>query len=406
MFWRPLAVSAVFLWLLTGTLVYYFVENCFTESTCLSDGTTVTTETCGWSFQQSFYYSVQTGLSIGFGLLSETKDLSRAYSVIHILCGSSFIAGILGYFASAALERQASRAEAHERTLARFARACHTDGYDGFTVDQLRDLFAQYPTYMSDLYFKLEKSHTKVEELMTHFKEANMQERRFLAAAALQRAREEKHMFQGKTSMKNIVDLHRESRSPMRRLVRFVTRHGRTFLVFGVWFMWIGVGTIFSCLRCDWSFITGVYFTVAAMSTAGLQAICEDPEGMNVLFVGIFSLIGVPIFGLALGTFANVLINSHIDKEVNKRMHDQITSAEIEFAQHILGHAPDSKITMSEYIEIQLLRIGAVDRDTMERLREDFNQLEPSSDGTISKDLAVKGHEHKVERHKAKDATV
>eukprot|EP00943_MAST-04B_sp_MAST-4B-sp1_P007799 g7799.t1 len=41
-----------------------------------------------WSIAQAFYYSIQSGLSIGFGVLAEVDDLSRFYTVLHVLIGA------------------------------------------------------------------------------------------------------------------------------------------------------------------------------------------------------------------------------------------------------------------------------------------------------------------------------
>jgi len=56
----------------------------------------------GWSFTTSFYYSVQAGMSVGYGALYETDDRTRIYSVFHVLLGSSFVvyalSNIMGTF--------------------------------------------------------------------------------------------------------------------------------------------------------------------------------------------------------------------------------------------------------------------------------------------------------------------
>eukprot|EP00435_Cladocopium_sp_Y103_P049598 s287_g15.t1 len=106
--------GCVVLWVFVGTIVYFLVENCFTRQAC---ETCPPEEVCGWTFGQSFYYSVQTGLSIGFGLLAETKDISRAYSVLHILMGSSVIAGCLSWFATVTLDRHVKASDNTEREL-------------------------------------------------------------------------------------------------------------------------------------------------------------------------------------------------------------------------------------------------------------------------------------------------
>ena len=44
-----------------------------------------------WTLAQSFYYSVQSGLSIGFGVLAETDDISRLFTVVHVIFGAIMI---------------------------------------------------------------------------------------------------------------------------------------------------------------------------------------------------------------------------------------------------------------------------------------------------------------------------
>jgi Ca2+-binding EF-hand superfamily protein len=127
-------ITIITIWIFGATILY-----------CLANG---------WSFGRAFYYSIQAGLSIGFGSLSEDKksgtdmwsacatdvselitaiykqyprngtvgiasdgqicasysetnplaDLSKFYTVLHLMAGASFISGILGIFASAAVE--------------------------------------------------------------------------------------------------------------------------------------------------------------------------------------------------------------------------------------------------------------------------------------------------------------
>ena len=69
------AMGGLFLlWLLTGTLVYHWSNN-FT-----------------WS--NSFYYAVNTGLGIGSGELYETSNISRVYSCFHMLMGGVFMSSL------------------------------------------------------------------------------------------------------------------------------------------------------------------------------------------------------------------------------------------------------------------------------------------------------------------------
>ena len=58
-----------------------------------------------WSVAQAFYYSVQSGLSIGFGVLAETDDVSRFYTVIHVILGAIMISVSFSLIFARVLER-------------------------------------------------------------------------------------------------------------------------------------------------------------------------------------------------------------------------------------------------------------------------------------------------------------
>ena len=130
---KPFYLTVVLAWIFMGTLVY-----------CVTNG---------WDFGRSFYYSIQAGLSIGFGSLSEDKrtgtdiwstchsnttilmesimaqfpngvlpdpvagnicvsyseenqlsEWSKLYTCIHLMLGASIISGVLGLFATMAVE--------------------------------------------------------------------------------------------------------------------------------------------------------------------------------------------------------------------------------------------------------------------------------------------------------------
>ena len=56
-----------------------------------------------WTASESFYYAVQSGLSIGFGVIPETDDVSRLFTTFHVLCGALGMTVMLSLLAEAAL---------------------------------------------------------------------------------------------------------------------------------------------------------------------------------------------------------------------------------------------------------------------------------------------------------------
>ena len=69
---------------------------------------------------------------------------------------------------------------------------------------------------------------------------------------------------------------------------------------------WIAMGALFAHVKWDATLIEGVYFAITAVSTGGFLA--PELDDTSMWFTGFFVLIGVPIFGQALGILAEVFI--------------------------------------------------------------------------------------------------
>ena len=71
------AFTGVVLWVVFGVMLYRYAND--------------------WTYAQSFYYTVQSGLSIGFGLLEEKNDLSKVSGCLILLeRGSCRVVGLSG----------------------------------------------------------------------------------------------------------------------------------------------------------------------------------------------------------------------------------------------------------------------------------------------------------------------
>ena len=72
-----------------------------------------------WPLEQSFFYAVDTGCSIGFGAFEETNDTSRAFTVVHILLTDSLI--VFGAF-QLFLDKTLNKSTISNEALQRFYR--------------------------------------------------------------------------------------------------------------------------------------------------------------------------------------------------------------------------------------------------------------------------------------------
>jgi hypothetical protein len=96
--------------------------------------------------------------------------------------------------------------------------------------------------------------------------------------------------------------------------------------------VWVFVGVAYGLLFENWSFIQSVYFATSALSTAGLQTpSCNGGDEYNCSlgkirgsYLGIYILIGVPLYACAVGQFAGVFIDKAVHNRERERMQQPI----------------------------------------------------------------------------------
>ncbi|CAE8705853.1 unnamed protein product, partial [Polarella glacialis] len=100
---------------------------------------------------------------------------------------------------------------------------------------------------------------------------------------------------------------------------------------------------------------------------------------------------------VALGTFASKLLEAHQRRVSAEKLDQRISSGELAYVKHLLGVAGD-EIQLSEYIQIQLLRMNAIDANTLNELRASFERLDIDGSGSISRDFLMRQSKRKIER--------
>ena len=56
-----------------------------------------------------------------------------------------------------------------------------------------------------------------------------------------------------------------------REMDGWLKRHRQPLTVAGAFLVWLAVGIVFGVTHGSWSFVTSLYYSIAAMSTGGLQ---------------------------------------------------------------------------------------------------------------------------------------
>ncbi|MEA3322795.1 MAG: potassium channel family protein [Patescibacteria group bacterium] len=80
------ALIVVLSWIIIGTLLFHEIEN--------------------WTYAQSFYYSVTTLTTVGYGDLTVTTDFNRIIAALYMLLGVTTTLGAFGYLGSSYIARK------------------------------------------------------------------------------------------------------------------------------------------------------------------------------------------------------------------------------------------------------------------------------------------------------------
>uniref|UniRef100_A0A7S2Q498 Potassium channel domain-containing protein n=1 Tax=Zooxanthella nutricula TaxID=1333877 RepID=A0A7S2Q498_9DINO len=392
--WLLRAAAAVCVWVVGGAIIYYRAGNCSVVLRMDSTGRTEEFDQCPWTFGQSFYFAVQTGLSIGFGLLSETSRISKCYSMINILVGSSIISGALALFVQVALSKSASFQSREEQRLAEASAKIHADGYSGFRADELVHLMVQYPQYAKALIWKLEPKRGLAKQRVQAFTEAGHRERTRFAAEIIRECSVRLPEFdKGNLNISDLECFEQQADGCLRKLGRCMREH-RTFLVaYTCLLAYWGIGVLFSLVADKNDWITSMYFALSTLSTAGMVAVKTVESNAHVVFVGCYALLGVPMYCFCLGMLANVFVDRYSRHQVHAAMHSKLSKAEMEFLAHASrGDDQSEDIDFAEFMEFQLLRLGRVDRTLLADLREQFQRLDNNHSGRICRRELLSQH--------------
>ena len=292
-----------------------------------------------WPFWQSYYYAVNVGYSIGFGAITESSSESHFFSVAFICLGAGALGGALGFLGQLTLERS-----------------------DEFAKDV--------------------------------------------------RAKEVAPQFGEDVDGDGDVDLTDYGLALVADARAFYRAHENRCNCFLALFAWIAAGVVFGMVDQGWPFETALYFSVSALSTGGLQSVATttSSDGTTLLtgrfgntfvsvFVGVFAMTGVPVFGVALGQFAGFFVDSYVQKREEAAMARVLSRDEFDYVRGLGtsaaagggGRARES-IDFGAFMALELLRLQKIDRGMIATIRDEFDKRDRDGSGDITWEEVEKYH--------------
>lgn len=366
-------IGIVFLWATTGTLFYSYCNH--------------------WPLPQAFFYAIDAGMSIGFCVaqIQETKLISKAFTVGHILLGASVVGGALALFIQDAVEGLATApaVEEYRVMLERsvFEKAdldrsgvLRQEQFQALIQNNFDNLLS--PTDIQQLWTKfdrLEDGVIHLEEFVGTFRGIHRIVQSMQEAKQQQSTRPAFFFFFPRTIWLKL-------KSTLQYWWQLEHR------IYFVCIMWMILGISWGMIRQKWDIITAIHFAVSALATGGLTAPQVNAQGVlspePAIFCGMYCLLGIPLFALTLGHFARVLVAEHIAAMERRALERPITQEEYELAAH-LTTPKDNLVHLSDFIVLQLLRQGKLSFDAIRALKQNFDVLDTDQSGVLSLEQAT-----------------
>ena len=307
----------------------------------------------------AFFYSVDTGLSIGFGALQPKDDIERLVIMLNVLFGAGIASGALALFTDRVLKRNPALSILSEE-MAR------QRGKGGDWNPQSRSAMP---------------SRSRSGNAITGVSGSGRVHETMGTAAPANETWAE-----------------------------------------GIFCVYIFIGLVYGVVAEGYTPISALYFAITSLSTGGHQtptigaSLDSNVAAFHGWFVGLYCLTGVPIWAANLGNVASKVLEELVRRRqreiimrpltrtefqtakllIKKREREQRRIIETELTQDesqtskglvpptLAGGGADETIDRTEFIILELLRLEKIDLDTVHFILKEFERVDADGNGELS----------------------
>jgi hypothetical protein len=134
-------------------------------------------------------------------------------------------------------------------------------------------------------------------------------------------------------------------------------KYRRSMIFFLILSSWILLSIIWAMSYLRWSFVKSLYFAITTLATGGLQGpSCLEQKGSQsqpceidsvaAVTIGIYSMIGVPLYFLTLGTVAGAIIQHSVKARNKAKLFTPIEARDFLYATKLLSDEHSTTLTL------------------------------------------------------------
>ncbi|CAB9502092.1 expressed unknown protein [Seminavis robusta] len=153
-------------------------------------------------------------------------------------------------------------------------------------------------------------------------------------------------------------DMMSTNRAFQGRVRAWIHKNKKALRAVSVWLGMIVAMIVYSMVVVKWTFGEAQYFAISTLSTGGHWPIPNDSPTWLFGVTGVFTMIGVPIMGLAMAEIAQVLVHQGNLDETKATVDAVVTKEELEFLEELGLDNFDGEVDKAMFIILCMVRIG------------------------------------------------
>ena len=139
------------------------------------------------------------------------------------------------------------------------------------------------------------------------------------------------------------------------------------FIIFGV---------TFSCIYIKWDVVNGVYFTLATLSTGGLNSIPDGSPEWIYGIIGIYAAIGIIIQMIVVFYLASAYLQTYHHNRAEKAINEKISEEELRALREMGLEDEATVIDRHEFLLLMVVRLGLIDTEMITHINQKFDELD------------------------------
>lgn len=154
-------------------------------------------------------------------------------------------------------------------------------------------------------------------------------------------------------------------------------QHQFTINMTALLLVFIVFGVTFSCIYIGWDIVDGIYFTLATLSTAGLNSLPDGdtPDWMYGV-IGVYAAIGVIIQMIVVFYLAGAYLQVYHHNRAEKAINEKLSEEELRALREMGLEDEATVIDRHEFLLLMIVRLGLIDTEMIAHINQRFDDLD------------------------------